>query len=497
MSTRLAVTAIRKRFGATQALDGVDLLVKPAEVHAVLGENGAGKSTLMKILSGALLPDAGEIRLDGERYAPSDPLFARDAGVAMVYQEPLLCGHLSVSENILLGTEPTRLGFVDRRRASERVREALKLVSRGGSVDLSPERRVAKLSPSERQLVAIARALAHAQCKLLILDEPTSSLTSEDVERLFSVIESLKESGISVVYISHFLEEVKRVGDRFTVLRDGRSVGTGRLEETTEEKLVNLMAGREVKQLFPRSVRKPGPVWLKLQDVKGVKRPTSASLELCSGEVLGIAGLVGSGRSELLRAVFGLDPVKSGKLTLKGFVGPYSPTRRWLQGAGFLSEDRKSEGLAEALTLADNLTLSKLSGLGPRGFVLPRRMLAVTESFIHKLRIRASGPSQRAGDLSGGNQQKLALARLLYHDVDILILDEPTRGIDVQSRAEIYRLIDELAAKGKAVLMVSSYLPELLGVCDRVAVMRRGQLGAARPVGELTEHSLLAEAIGA
>jgi ribose transport system ATP-binding protein len=261
--------------------------------------------------------------------------------------------------------------------------------------------------------------------------------------------------------------------------------------------LVTMMAGRRVEQLFPRSDRTRGKLLLCVNELRGSLKPISASLELYAGEVLGIAGLLGSGRTELLRLIFGLDKIRSGDIRVAAFVGPRSPTERLAQGVGLLSEDRKGEGLAESMTVADNLTLSKLYGLGPAGLVSPVRQRRTAEEWISKLGIRCRSPTQRAAELSGGNQQKLALARLVYHDVDVFLLDEPTRGIDVQSRAEVYRLIDELARRGKAILMVSSYLPELLGVCDRIAVMRRGRLGPARPVADVTEHSALLEATGA
>jgi ribose transport system ATP-binding protein len=342
----------------------------------------------------------------------------------------------------------------------------------------------------------LARALAQSECRILILDEPTSTLNSSEAERLFAVVRELTKSGIAVLYVSHFLEEVERIAQRYTVLRDGKFVASGDLSATTRVELVKLMAGREVRELFPRSVRTPGEAVLELRELSGRKLPLSASLELRRGEVLGIAGLLGAGRSELLRAIFGLDAVKSGTVRVKAVAGPASPARRLAQGVGLLSEDRKREGLAEGLTLGDNITLSKLETLGRFGFVSPKRRAAVTRTFIERLGIRASGPEQLARDLSGGNQQKVCFSRLLQHELDVLLLDEPTRGVDVGSRADLYRIIDELAARGNAVLMVSSYLPELLGVCDRIAVMVRGRLGPARPADECSEHELLLEATG-
>jgi ribose transport system ATP-binding protein len=488
---------VRKTFGATVALGGVSFSVAPARVHALIGENGAGKSTLMSVLSGATPPDAGEIMLDGAVFRPRNPAEARRAGVAMVYQELSLCSHLTVEENIALGDEPARFGFVQRTEMRRRAVAALdRLAGPSGASVPHPAAKVGDLPPAGRQLVEIARALALSRCRVLILDEPTSSLGAADVDRLFSAIRSVCESGIAVVYISHFLEEIHRVADDYTVLRDGQTVGTGALAGVAPGDLVAMMVGRDVGQLFPRSVRKPGDVILEVSDLCGQEKPASASFSLRRGEVLGIAGLVGAGRTELLRCIFGLDPVRRGLVKVTTFPGFRSPAERIEQGVGFLSEDRKTEGLATALSIAENMTLSKLGPLGPRGLVFPARRRAAAERWMRALSIRARDVDQPVGDLSGGNQQKVALARLLHQDADVFLLDEPTRGIDVGSKAQIYELIGDVAKAGKAVLVVSSYLPELLGICDRIAVMRKGKLGPARPATERDAREMLAEATG-
>jgi ribose transport system ATP-binding protein len=491
VAPRLAAIAIEKAFGATRALAGASLEVLPGEVHALIGENGAGKSTLMKVVSGVYTPDAGELRLDDKPYAPRSPLEAREAGVAIVHQEPAVCPDLSVAENVLLGAEPAHFSVVDRKALAERAEQALEMVRAPGQAVLAPSRLVAELSAAERELVCIARALAQSDCRLLILDEPTASLAAHDVARLFDVIRGLAERGISVLYISHFLEEVRGIARRFTVIRDGKDVKSGEISDVTLDDLVVLMAGRRVVGRSGRTAHTPGDVVLSARALAGIALPANASFELRAGEVLGIAGLVGSGRSELLRAIFGLDQVVSGEVRVHAEPAPATPARRLAQGVGLLSEDRKREGLAEDLSLADNLTLSKLPL-----WVDPRQLAAITKDFIQKLGIRASGPEQRARELSGGNQQKLALARLLHHDVEVLLLDEPTRGIDVTSRYEVYRVIDELTARGKAVIVVSSQFPELLSLCDRIAVMHRGVLSEARPASELDEHVLVREAAG-
>jgi len=469
-SPRLEMTGVRKRFGATVALDGVDLAVSPGECHALVGQNGAGKSTLMKVLSGAHSADEGAMRLDGAAYRPRDPLDGRRRGVAMIYQELSLAPHLSVEENIVLGVEPARFGWLDRGRIRRFATEALAQLHHP---EILPDARAGSLAIAQQQIVEIARALA-VGCRVLVLDEPTSSIPQRDAEQLFGLIDRLRGQGLSIVYISHFIEECKRVAQRYTVLRDGKTVGGGAMAEATPAQIVDLMVGQKVERLYPRSTRTPGEVLL-----------SSEGLELRRGEVLGIAGLIGAGRTELLRRIFGLDPVRSGAVKI-------TPALRWAQGFGLVSEDRKNEGLALGLSIADNLTLSKLGGV-----VLPGRQDAAARKWIDLLALKCRDSFQRVSDLSGGNQQKIAIARLLHHDVDVLLLDEPTRGIDVASKAQIYQMIDDLVAKqNKAVLLVSSYTPELLGTCDRIAVMCRGKLGPARPAGQLEEHALLLEATG-
>jgi len=488
---------VHKRFGATVALAGVSLTVRAGQVHALVGENGAGKSTLMKVLSGAIRADAGTMALDGEPYGPRNPLDARRAGVAMIYQELSLAPHLTVEENISLGMEPSVLGVI---RGGQVRGKALDAIRFFNHPEIRPDVRVDRLTVAAQQLVEIGRALAIG-CRVLVLDEPTSSLSQRDVERLFELIGQLKRQGHAIVYISHFIEEVQQVADEITVLRDGESVGSAPAADLTAGRIVSMMVGREVEDLYPRSPRTPGEAILEIRELAGQSKPASATLTVHRGEVLGIAGLVGAGRTEMLRATFGLEAIRGGTVRIGTHVGPASPRRRWAQGAGLLSEDRKVEGLALALTIADNVTLSRLEGFGPLGLVLPSRQRAATSRWIDRLGIRCLGPAQPVLDLSGGNQQKVAVARLLQHDVDVLLLDEPTRGIDVAAKATIYRLIDDLTrgAQGrqpKAILMVSSYLPELLGVCDRVAVMCRGRLGPARPVEQVTEEQLMLEATG-
>ena len=490
---RLRMAGITKSFGSTRALVSVDLEVRPGEVHALVGENGAGKSTLMKVLSGALQPDAGRMVLEGAPYAPRAPLEARSRGVAMIYQELSLAPHLSVEENVLLGVEPTRLGFVRRRAMRAKVQEALALLRHP---DIHPAARVGDLSIGAQQLVEVARALA-AKARVVVMDEPTSSLSQADTEVLFEVIRRLRASGVSIIYISHFLEEVRAVADRFTVLRDGRAVGTGDVAATPTSEIIRLMVGRDLSDVYRRTPHEIGQAVLDLADLTGRRAPNRASVVLRCGEVLGIAGLIGSGRTELVRAVFGLDPVVSGQVRVKGVsMSGWAPPHMLDRGVGLLSEDRKTEGLAANLSVAENLTLSRLRPYVRLGLLSRRRVRDATAEWIRRLGIRTQGPDQPVMGLSGGNQQKVALARLLHQEADVLLLDEPTRGIDVGSKADVYALIGELAAGGKAILWISSYLPELLGVCDTLAVMHRGLLSPKRPVGEWTPEAIMHVATG-
>ena len=488
---RLHMKGIRKSYGSTHALSGVELELLPSEVHALVGENGAGKSTLMKILSGAEAPDDGTIVLDGESYRPSGPQAARGRGVAMIYQELAVCPDLSVEANVLLGLEPAAFGFLRKSADRERVNAALAEL---GHPEISPDASVSTLAPAARQVVEIARALL-TDVKLLILDEPTSALTQDDAKRLFELIRRLKARGVTVVYISHFLEEVEAIADRFTVLRDGHAVETGLVNVVPRDWIIRQMVGRTIEEQYPRIPHTIGEPVLELSELCGEELPTGVSLSLRKGEILGIAGMIGSGRTEMLRAVYGLDPVRNGSVKVHTVLNTNAnPAERIELGVGLLSEDRKEEGLALERSLADNLTLSQLDRYSTRGFINVTKLRDATDELLHSVNVRYADANQPAGELSGGNQQKVALARLLHEDADILLLDEPTRGVDVGSKAEIYRLIGELAAKGKAVLVVSSYLPELLGICDMIAVMCKGKLSPVRQASEWTPEQIIAAA---
>jgi ribose transport system ATP-binding protein len=493
---RLVMSGITKHFGPTVALAGVDLTLRAGEVHALVGENGAGKSTLMKVLSGAVRPDSGTMTLEGAPYNPDGPHQARRRGVAMVYQELTLAPHLTVEANLLLGVEPTRWGWLRRSEGRRRVRQALAVLEHP---EIRPEGAVADLSPAARQIVEIARALL-LDVRVLVLDEPTSSLTQEDAGRLFALVRRLCDRGVTVVYISHFLEEVQEVADRFTVLRDGCSVGGGRVQDFSAAGIVELMVGRPLAEQYPHVPHVIGAPVLELTDVTGARLPEGVNLTLHRGEILGIAGIVGAGRTELLRSIFGLDPVLRGAVKVDGVRLPLRggslPRQRIAARLGFLSEDRKEEGLALAQSIADNLTYTRLRPYTIGGLLRTGERRRRVIDWLTRLGVRCSGPDQPVGTLSGGNQQKVALGRLLHQEADVLLLDEPTRGVDVRSKAEIYRLIGELAARGKGVLFVSSYLAELLGVCDRVGVMARGRLREVRPATQWTPAEVIRCATG-
>ncbi len=490
---RLRLGGISKAFGATRALSSVSLEVQAGEVHALVGENGAGKSTLLKILSGAHEPDSGTMELDGEPYRPDGPHDARERGVAMIYQEVTLAPHLSVQENILLGSESSRLGWINSRRSRERAMEALAVL---GYDHLPLDRETSAFTIAEQQVIEIARALL-LKPRVLIMDEPTSSLTKADTERLFEVIGRLRGQGVSIIYVSHFLEEFQRVCDRYTVLKDGETVGTGAMPGTTIDHLVSQMTGREVSDLYPRVARGLGEPVLEALGLGRAPRLRPTSFALRNGEILGLAGIIGAGRTDLVRAVFGLDRADAGQVAVFGRPDPHpSAGRSWAQGVGFLSENRKEEGLMLNLSVRDNMTLTKLGSYGTLGWIGHRRQSAAASRWTAELAVKCTGAGQPVGELSGGNQQKVALARLLEHPARILLLDEPTRGIDVGSKSQIYEIIGRLAAAGKSVILVSSYLPELLGLCDTIGVMHRGELVAVRPCGEWTEPELLRFAVG-
>ena len=465
--TALGVT---KAFGGTLALNGANLTVFAGEVHALLGENGSGKSTLMRVAAGVVPPDSGAMRLGDVAYSPRDPMAARQLGVSMIHQELSICADLSVAENITLGIEPARFGVLRREEIDRIAREALAQV---GLENLYLDGRAGDLSVAVRQRIEIARAVA-SRSRVVIFDEPTSSLTRPDVERLFQVVESLRASGVAVLYISHFLEEVHRIADRVTILRDGETVATGPKADFTDALMVEHMVGRSVEELYPAIPVESGPLVLS----------TSEGLRLHRGEISGIGGLNGSGRTELLRVIYGLDEDPDLKVE---FLNGFDAGR-----LGMLSENRKEEGLFLNLSILENIVMS---GTHKSRLDHKAEEQAATD-LIEALRVRCKGPHQAVGELSGGNQQKVALARLIYQGADLLLLDEPTRGVDVGSKQQIYQLLVRLASEQKAILMVSSYLPELLGLCQRISIMREGHLLPSVANADTNAADLLEQAVG-
>lgn len=492
----LKLDGIRKHFGATIALDGVDFSLEKGEVHALIGENGAGKSTLMNILSGSFRQDSGTIQLKGQNYSPNNTLESRKNGIALIHQELSLAPHLSVAENILMGIEKSTFGWLDRKNLNE---TANRVLENFNHPDIRSETIVGKLSVAAQQVVEICRAIA-AGAEIILMDEPTSSLQGDDVRHLFSLIRKLKAEGISIIYISHFLEEIREISDSFTVLRDGKSVANGNISEVTDDYLVSKMVGRSVENLFPqRTNNNFGEVVLKVENLVVPPMVKSASFSLRRGEILGIAGLIGSGRSELVRAIYGLNKLISGSVSLKNqpvSINSITPSRQLEKGIGFVSEDRKGEGLGLTLSIADNLTMTGFETCSQFGWLNLAKQKLQAESVIKKVGIKTETATQAVSTLSGGNQQKVTIGRLVHQNAEILLLDEPTRGIDIGSKTQVYETIARLADEGKAVLMVSSYLPELFGMCDRLAVMSRGILSKTLPISEWTTEKVMQKAIG-
>jgi ribose transport system ATP-binding protein len=471
-SPLLVMRGITKSFPGVQALRGVDLDVYAGEVLALLGENGAGKSTLMKVLGGADRADAGVLDMDGAEVSFGSPQEARAAGIAVIYQEFNLVPGLTAAENIFLGQEATRAGFVP--RGDERRRAAELFERLGVAIDLDAA--CSRLTTAQQQLVEIARALAR-DARIIVMDEPTAALTAGEVSRLFDIVRDLKSRGIAVIYISHRLDEIFALADRVVVLRDGRNVGTQPLEGLGRTELIEMMVGRELAEEYPRRTAAPGGIKLAVSGLSRGRAVRDVSFTVRSGEILALAGLVGAGRSETLRLIFGADHRHAGDIILDGRrLDISSPRDAIAAGIGLLTEDRKLQGLVLGQSVRANFSLPNLGTLSQFGFVDGRSERAAFGRHVDQLRIKVPHQEERARNLSGGNQQKVVLAKWLERDCEVLFFDEPTRGIDVGARHEIYLLMNELAARGKAIVMVSSELPEVLGMADRILVMREGRI---------------------
>ncbi|MGJ5820542.1 sugar ABC transporter ATP-binding protein [Paludibaculum fermentans] len=481
---------MQKRFGGVVALRDGHLEVRRGEVHLLLGENGAGKSTLMKILAGMQRPDAGTLEWQGRLVDFASPAESQRAGVAMVHQECLLAPHLTVAENIYLGRErPAAFGLIHRRKALE---DARRLIEEH-HFPLQAEWLVQRLSPAGRQLVEILRAIAHGS-SLLIFDEPTSSLPNSESKEVFRIVRGLRARGTSIIYITHRMDELRELGDRVTVLRDGATVFTGEMQETTTAELIRHMVGRPLEAVYQRQPVAAGREMLRVEGLSRRGVLYDVSLQVRAGEVVGLAGLIGAGRTELCRAIFGVDPLDAGTVSVQGqVVRIRSPRDAVRAGMALIPEDRQKYGLAVGLPVAQNMLMASLERVSTFGFLNRARAQALVDGQSARLNLKSAASSQPAGKLSGGNQQKVVIARWMTRGANIILFDEPTRGIDIGAKIEVFRLIDELARGGAAVLMVSSELPELLQVADRILVMRQGRIAAELP-GQTTQEEILRHA---
>jgi ribose transport system ATP-binding protein len=489
VSAILQMVGIDKSFGATRALSGMTLDVYPGEIHALMGENGAGKSTLMKILSGVYTPDAGEIRIDGAPVRLHDPASSRAAGINLIYQELAVAPNLSVAENVFMGSEPrSRFGFVDRAQMRRRTKDVLKQLGAG----FHAADRAGRLSIAEQQQVEIARALIH-RGRVLIMDEPTAALSDRETEHLFSVIRGLRDEGLAIIYISHRMAEVHALADRITVLRDGTYVGELSREELDSKRLVQMMVGRPLDDFYQhkRAASAAGKAALEVENLSGGKI-APASFSVAHGEVLGLAGLVGAGRTELARLLFGADPKRSGTIRLGGkVIETPNPRAAMAHGIGYVPEDRKALGLFLQLSVQDNATLNVASQHSRLGMVDRGALRKLANQSIRQLNVKVARADVTVDRLSGGNQQKVLLARWLEIKPRILILDEPTRGVDIGAKGEIYHIIHALAESGVGVIVISSELPEVVGICDRVLVMREGAITGELAGADITQENIM------
>ncbi|MBX3177405.1 MAG: sugar ABC transporter ATP-binding protein [Candidatus Hydrogenedentes bacterium] len=491
----LEMRGITKRFPGVVALKGANLELRPAEVHCLLGENGAGKSTLMKILAGAQPMDEGEILIEGEPVSIQSPLHAQELGISMIYQEFNLSPYLSVAENIFLGREPC-LGnspIIDWKRLYREAEAILERIR----VRLDVRRPVHELSIAQQQMVEIAKALS-VNARIIVMDEPSATLTDHELEALFALIHTLKRQGIALVYISHRLEEVFEIGTRATIMRDGEHIHTGDLCDLSRERIIQMMVGRELKDEFPKEIFDRGAERLRVEGLarRGVFEDVSFSIH--SGEIVGLTGLVGAGRTEVARAIFGADRPDAGALHLDGQpITVRNPQDAIRHGIGLLTEDRKNQGLVLGMTVAENTTLANLKSLTRRGLLDRRRERIATEEYIQSLRIKTPGAGQAVQNLSGGNQQKVVLAKWLFTQSRLLIFDEPTRGIDVGAKVEIYKLMNALVRQGVGILVISSELPEVIGMCDRILVMHEGRIAGEIARDKATQEAIMHLATGA
>ena len=490
----LSVTAISKSFPGVKSLQDVDFSVGAGEIHALVGENGAGKSTLIKIISGAYVPDQGEIELDGDKVAWTGPREAQGAGIHVIYQELVLFPDLTVAENVFINDQPlTRFGIIDYRLMDRRADDVLRRL--GAKIDV--RRRVKELTIADQQMVEIARALV-GSVKVLILDEPTAVISGREVDLLFDRLIALRAAGVAIIYISHRLEEIFRIADRVTVLKDGVRVATRPVTGVNRDQLISLMVGRPLSDVFPprRAIPQEAPVLLRAEGIRVGTRVRNASFTLKSGEIVGLAGLVGSGRTELAQAIFGGVPFDAGKVEIEGTVFAKTSPRSSIEaGVGLLTEDRKGEGLLMHLSVAANIVAPRLSEIARGPFIDLRAEYKIGAQEIARFSVAASGPQVVVAGLSGGSQQKVLFSRWVRACRRVLLLDEPTRGVDVGAKVEIYRIIRQLADSGFAILMISSELLEIVGMCDRALVMCEGAITGELAGGAITEEAIMTLAL--
>lgn len=487
LDSLLKMRGISKSFPGVKALDNVDLEIKPGEVHALLGENGAGKSTLMKIISGAYRKDSGEILIKGKSADITDPLHAQRLGIAMIYQEFNLAPHLSIAANVFIGREPvSSLGFIHNREIRKGTLRILKQLD----VEMDPQRKVKTLNVCQQQITEIAKALS-IKAEIIIMDEPTSALMEAETETLFKIIRRLKAEGLGIIYISHDLEEVFAISDTVTVLRDGKVIATKQVKEITPAEAVKMMVGRDISDMYPKKQTGKGEVLLKVENLSAGSRLKGINFNLCKGEILGISGLLGAGRTELARVLFGADRYTEGRISInKKEVVIKSIPNAIKAGVGFVPEDRKYQGLFMGKSVLWNITAPNAAAVSKGGIINKKIENRFAQEYIKKLDIKISGINQKVTNLSGGNQQKVVLAKWLARNPSVLILDDPTRGIDVGAKHAIYNLIVELAAQGMGIIFISSELPEVLGISDRILVIRDGRIQ-----GELDRKDATQEAV--
>lgn len=479
---------IQKSFPGVKALDDVSFRLNAGEVLALLGENGAGKSTLMKVLSGVYTKDSGDITIFGKSYEHITPKLAQELGIVIIHQELQMCSHLTVAENIFLGREKTKNGILSNREMNEKAKEILEWLK----IDLNPKTVVSNLPVSKQQMVEIAKALS-MNAKILIMDEPTSALTSKEIDELFLIIKQLKKQGCGIVYISHRLEELEHIVDRVTIMRDGKYITSMNFHETTMEEMIAHMVGREIKEKFPKVKTERGNKILEVKNVSAGSLVKDISFDVYEGETLGIAGLMGAGRTELTRVIFGIDPMDSGTLILDGKeLSIRCPMDAISAGIVLAPEDRKKDGLCVGLSIKDNVALPNMDMLcNSLGVVNKKKEREMTKQAIQNLKIKTASDEVNAGTLSGGNQQKVVIGKWLARQSRIVIFDEPTRGIDVAAKVEIYHLINELKKSGIGVIVISSEMPEILGVSDRILVMCDGRLTGEMQAEEATQDKIL------